>query len=154
MPLTADQRHKVIEVSESWLKTPYHPGPGARVKHAGVDCCQFLVAVYSEAGLLPDLDLGNYSPTVHLHREDTQYEDTIRQYANEITEAEAQPGDMVLYKVGRAFAHGAIIKTWSSCVIHAVDEMGVIYSDAGNERFLLFIGSGQRRREKKFFTLK
>lgn len=145
MPLTQDQRAAVVAIAESWLNTPYHPN--GLVKHVGVDCCQFLAQVYSEAGLITDLDLGSYSTTAHFHQKVGTYEATIREYANEITEAEVQPGDMVLYKVAHDFAHGAIVKQWPTLVIHAVNEAGVIYSDAGKEKFL-------KNRPRLFFTLK
>lgn len=136
---------RLRETAESWLRTPYHPN--ARVKGAGIDCCQFLIAVFHESGLIPDLELGNYSTLQHLHQETTEYEDTIREYAREIEEKDVQPGDMVLYKVAHAFAHGAVIIEWPRLVIHAVNGQGVCYSDPSKEHFL-------KKRERKFFTLK
>ena len=39
--------------------------------------------------------------------------------AREITEAEVGAGDIVLYRVGRAYAHAAIVVDWPRAVIHA-----------------------------------
>lgn len=173
MPLTNNQRVSIIATAREYLLTPYHAH--SKIKGRGVDCATFLLCVFRDAGLVPDIDLGNYSVQIHLHRKDTQYLETIRRYANEITEAEVQPGDIVLYKVGRAgncdqhkrhkpscaacieadkdagYHHGAIIVHWPDCIIHAVDpsvsKNGVIYSHALNEGFV-------QRKHKRFFTLK
>lgn len=145
MPLTQEQRQKAVEVAESWLNTKYHPNAG--VKGVGVDCCQFLVKVYHEAGLVPDIDLGSYSTTAHFHQKIGAYEAKIREYADQIAEEEVQPGDMVLYKIAHDFAHGAVVKEWPGTIIHAVNEAGVVYSHAAKERFI-------RSRPRMFFTLK
>jgi hypothetical protein len=48
-----DERQAVIAEARSWIGTPFHDR--ARVKGAGVDCLQLLIASYHAAGLLPDL---------------------------------------------------------------------------------------------------
>jgi len=88
-----------------------------------------------------------YSIQVHLHKQDTQYVDTILEWAVEIPEAEAAPGDLVLYKVAHAFAHGGIIVEWPGVIIHAMQRAGVIYSHGTEDCFLL-------RRPRRFFRVK
>lgn len=144
-PLTLEEAARVIDSANGWIRTPYHPG--ARLKGIGVDCAQILVAVYSEAGFIPAIETGHYSIQVHLHKEDTQYVDTIKEWAVEIEESEAAPGDLVLYKVARAYAHGAIIVEWPGVIVHAMQRAGVIYSHGTDEGFI-------RKRARRFFRVK
>jgi cell wall-associated NlpC family hydrolase len=143
--LSGEPLQRVIDAAKAWIGTPYHPG--ARLRGIGVDCAQILVAVYSEAGFIPAIETGEYSIQVHLHQEDTQYVDTILEWAVEISESEAAPGDLVLYKVARAFAHGAIIAEWPGVIIHAMNRVGVIMSHGTEEGFL-------RKRPRRFFRRK
>jgi hypothetical protein len=146
MPLSDKQRAKIVEVAESWYGTPYRDC--SCLKGAGVDCGQLLKGVFLEAGHgredgvpLPEV----YSTQIWLHKDDTTYLDFINKYFREIPEPEVKPGDIVLYKFGRGFAHGAIIKEWANHVIHAMPE-GVVGGHGKNFKF--------GRLEKKFFTLK
>lgn len=145
---TAEDRERVVAEARSWVEahTPYIPH--ARLKGLGCDCGSFILCVYRDLGLAPDVDLGNYSVQAHLHRADTQYIDTILRYADEITAAEALPGDLVVWKVARAYAHGAIVVSPPSSgrfmVIHSMNKLGVIYSDASIESFL-------KNRPRRFF---
>jgi cell wall-associated NlpC family hydrolase len=126
-------------------QTPYVPH--AKLKGAGCDCATFIICVYRDLALIPaDFDPGNYSIQAHLHSADTQYVDTVLQYADEITEAEAQPGDLVLWRVARAYAHGGIIVDFP-VVIHSMNKHGVIYSNANLDSFL-------KNRHRRFFRLK
>jgi cell wall-associated NlpC family hydrolase len=159
LPLSEQEAAKVIQIATTWLRTPYHPG--ARLRGVGVDCAQILVGVYSEAGYCPAIETGDYSIQVHLHkptseeaeREITRYVDTILQWAVEIPEAAAAPGDMVLYKVAYGYAHGAIVVEWPGRIIHAMRDRasstfpGVIYSHGTEEGFV-------RKRPRRFFRVK
>jgi cell wall-associated NlpC family hydrolase len=149
MPLTPEQRKQIIQECKEWVeaKTPYIAQ--GQLKGIGCDCATFVLCVYRSLGLIPsDFDPGTYSIQAHLHKETvtTQYIDTVREYAQEITEDEAQPGDLVLFRVAYAFAHSGII-TEGSTIVHSMNRHGVIYSDYKQDSFL----KGRRR---LFFTLK
>lgn len=148
MPLTNEQRIQVVQEAQAWVeaKTPYVP-QGKR-RGLGCDCATFILCVFRDLGLVPDVDLGDYSIQAHLHKDTvtTQYIDTVREYATEIPEAEAKPGDVVLFRVAHAFAHSGII-TAGSTIVHAMNRIGVVYSDYNIDSFLL-------KRPKLFFTLK
>lgn len=45
-----EYRLAVIESAKAWLGTPWHHM--ARVRGAGVDCAQLLMATYSDAGVI------------------------------------------------------------------------------------------------------
>lgn len=148
MAPTQEERELIVKTAREWVeaRTPYIPQ--GKLKAIGCDCATFVLCVYRDLGLVPDLDLGNYSIQAHLHRNTvtTQYIDTVREYADEITEEEAQPGDLVLFRVAYAFAHSGIVVEGTT-VAHAMNQHGVIYSDYKKEAFLL-------NRPRKFFRLK
>jgi cell wall-associated NlpC family hydrolase len=106
-PKEKQERDRVVAIARSWILTPYHHR--SKVKGEGVDCAQIIAAVFEEAGLVPLLDLGDYPEQWFLHRDQERYVEYVLQYAREINQADAIPADMVIFKVGRTFAHGAII---------------------------------------------
>ena len=75
-----EQRATVIKEAQSWLGTPFHDN--ACIKHVGVDCGRFLVAVYGAAGIrVPDLsDLAVFPHGWFLHRDRARYLDVILQF--------------------------------------------------------------------------
>lgn len=111
--------------ARSWLGTPYHSG--ARVRGAGVDCAMFPLAVYSACGLIEAADVGHYPHDWHLHRDDERYLGWVERLGAREIDAPA-PGDFALFRVGRAFAHGAIVIDWP-LGIHAVLNEGVVLGD-------------------------
>src|SRR5208282_3228832 len=149
MPLTQEQRTKIVEEAFHWVraKTPYRGW--SSIKGAGADCGQLLYGVFRDTGHLPD-DLPlpkDYSLHVAQHRKSTEYVDVVATYMREIPEAEALPGDVVIVKIGLAYAHGALIVRWPGCIIHAVANRGVSCSHGTTAPML-------RKRPKRFFTLK
>jgi cell wall-associated NlpC family hydrolase len=141
--LTPQQRIAVVEEAISWVeaRTPYVPH--AQLKGLGCDCATFILCVYRQVGLIPEIDPGAYNVQEHLHHETTEYVDTILKYSDEIPEADAQPGDLVLWRVAHAFAHGGIVVAFPT-VIHSMMKHGVIYSNANIDCFL-------QKRPRRFF---
>jgi NlpC/P60 family len=129
------ERARVVEVARSWISTPYHDN--AMVKGHGVDCATLLVAVFQEAGLTAPIDIPAYSPQWHLHRGEEKYMNEVLRHAKEISQEDAQPGDVVLYRIGRLYAHGAIIVDWPVEVIHAEKAVGKVVSARAFEGELL-----------------
>lgn len=118
-------REAVVAEARAWLGTPFHHH--GQVKGAGVDCAQILIAVYRDAGLIPDIDVGHYPADWHLHRADERYLGWVRQYAQP-TERPL-PGDVALFRFGRCISHAGIVVEWP-LVIHAYFGLGVVYADA------------------------
>lgn len=134
-------REAVVAEARTWLKTPYHHR--AAIKGAGVDCAQILVEVYSACGLIPHFDTGDYPPDWMMHREEERYLGFVLDYAHEVETP--KPGDVVLYKVGRCFAHGGIVVDWPT-IIHASNrDRGVVLGEG--------LGGWLADREVKFFSL-
>jgi hypothetical protein len=145
--LTQTQREAVITETESWIGTKY--AGWSCVKGAGVDCGQLLWAVYHNCGLIPVVDLPkDYPLFLGQHRASTEYVDLVLQYFREIPEAEVQPGDLVVWRLigSKSYCHGAIIKSWPDCFIHAFNTSVRAGNAKSRLRFL--------KSEKLFFSLK
>jgi cell wall-associated NlpC family hydrolase len=153
MPLTDPQRENIVQVARSWIKTPYRDC--SCTKGAGVDCGQLLKGVFLEAGHRPADGVPvpeTYSTQIWLHKKDTSYIDTITKYMREIPESEVKPGDVVMYQMGRGFAHGAIIVKWPEHIVHALQRDGVCSGHGGQGQ--ISTNATFSRMKKKFFTVK
>ena len=131
-----EQRSAVIAEAVTWLRTPFRDR--ASCKGAGVDCCFLIKAAYEASGVAPNLAISFYSPQIMLHTDrETYIEGIIANGGHEVTEADVKPADIVLYKVGRIFGHGAIVVDWPHKIIHATRLLnGVGYSDTTRDRWL------------------
>jgi cell wall-associated NlpC family hydrolase len=137
-------RDKIIAEAESWIRTPWMHE--RELKGVGVDCAQFLKMVYSNCGLIPKFKNEHYSPQWFMHRSEEVFLNFCQEYADEVQEP--LPGDAVLFKWGKCFAHGGIVINWPEKFIHA-DSVGakcVAWDDARQFRY--------RDREKKFFRIR
>lgn len=101
----AASRALVIHEAHRWLNTPYHHQ--GRVLGVGVDCATLLCEVYEAAGVIPHVDPTPYPPDWHLHRESERYLGWLQQYGHEVDEP--APGDVIVWRFGRCFSHGAIL---------------------------------------------
>ncbi|HZT87388.1 MAG TPA: hydrolase [Stellaceae bacterium] len=119
-------RERVVAEALTWLGTPYHHR--ARVKGAGVDCLMLLAEVYEAAGVIAHVEPAHYPPDWHLHRDVERYVEGVLHYAHEVA-GPPRPGDVAVFRFGRAFAHGAVVLAWPR-VIHAFVRTGVVYGDA------------------------
>ena len=136
-----EQRDAVLAEARSWLRTPFHHA--ARVKGAGVDCAQILIAVYSKAGIIREFTPEFYRAQWHFHRSEERYLATIGRFAKEFP-GPPKPADVAVFKFARCFSHGAIVLEWPT-VIHAYIGRGVELCDVSKDAG--FIG-----RPVKFFT--
>jgi NlpC/P60 family putative phage cell wall peptidase len=142
-PSESSDRARVVAEARAWLGTPYHHR--ARVKGVGVDCAQLPIGVWAAVGLIEPFDTGEYPADWHLHREKERYLAAVLGFAAEIPAETAQPGDLILFKFGRAFSHGAILVA-PGVVIHAVRKDGcVTLGDLGRDVDLL-------DRPRRFFS--
>lgn len=137
-----EERQRVVQVARSWIATPYHHM--AMVKGVGVDCAMLVIAVFREAGVVSPEDVQPYSPQWFLNRGEEKYLHEIRKYAHETTDP--KPGDIAVYKIGRLFAHGAIIVDpgWP-VIVHALSQARAVIEDRGD-------GGTLAGKEHLFFT--
>lgn len=133
-----DARARVVAAARSWLGTPYHHR--ARVKGAGVDCGQLVIASFYEAGLIEDLDPGYYTCDWHLHRNEDRYLAAVESRLVRVCDDtefsvddrykadpnfRVSPGDVLVFRVGRTFSHGGLITEWPK-FIHSYLPAGMV----------------------------
>lgn len=114
------ERERVVEIARSWIGTRYHHR--GRIKGAGVDCAQLLIEVYAEAGLIERFDTGEYPMDWALHRDEERFIGWLARYA--VQTPCALPGDVLVFRYGRTFSHGAIVVS-DTLMIHSMIGRGV-----------------------------
>lgn len=141
-----EQRAAVVAEAATWIKTPFRDC--ARVKGAGVDCCNLIAAAYEGSGAAKNITIGRYSPQIMLHRGEERFiGEMIAHGFREIPEPEALPADVMVFKVGRCYSHGAIVVESGRKIVHAVKLYGgVVFSNMEQDKFIA-------RRECKWFSL-
>lgn len=129
-------RDIVIEEAHTWLNTPYHHL--GDVKGAGVDCAMLLVRIFVDLGLIVPFDPRPYSPQWHLHRSEELYLGWLQQVADEVDEP--TPGDVGLYRFGRAYSHGVVLiegDRRQGTVLHAMRREGRVTVQSVQDQPLL-----------------
>lgn len=149
-------RAAVVAEARSWIGTPYRHMGRAKGPRGGVDCAQLVWCVFHACDLTPDMALEPYPPDFMLHADPVsrpgeispaeRYMRIVLERAQEIDEATAKPGDLVLYRWGRVFSHGAIIVDpgWP-CIVHAWANARAVIADIGDQHRL-------QRLNRKFFS--
>lgn len=133
------ERAAVIDAARSWVGTPYHHM--ARVKGAGCDCGQLIIASFVEAGAVPDFDTGYYTTDWHLHRSEERYLGFVEKHLQRADEVYGErslaerwledpsyavaPGDVIVWRVGRTYSHGGLVTDWPNFV-HAYLPSGIV----------------------------
>lgn len=122
------ERQRVVVEARRWIATPYRHR--AHILGAGIDCAWLLLEAFAGAGLIERFDPGVYNCDWHLHRGEERYLETIRRYATLLNQGDetpiqsrketfyAEPGDILMWRVGRTFSHSAIVTEWPF-IIHA-----------------------------------
>lgn len=110
-----------------------------------------LHAIYSSVGLIPRFEIPDYSPQWFMHQSAELYMGEVLRHA--CATDSPKPGDVALWKVGRCFAHGAIVVDpgWPR-IIHAYQAAGFVLEANGTDAALAQQRSGKHR-EVRFFTL-
>ena len=112
----SEDRADVVAEARAWLGTSYHHA--ADIKGVGVDCAMILVRVFCDLGLVEPFDPRPYTRDWHMHRDDERYLGFLLARAREV--ASPEPGDVMLFKIGRAYAHGGIVtKADPLTIVHA-----------------------------------
>ena len=134
------QRLSVVAQSRKWLRTPYHHNAAAMGE--GVDCARLILESFVDAGIgVERFDVGQYTHDWHLHRGEEKYLEVVETYLSRVDDVElplsergdfsCAPADVLVWRVGRTFSHGAIVTEWPK-VIHAyfpsrmVEEVSVV----------------------------
>jgi cell wall-associated NlpC family hydrolase len=140
--MDALRRKLVVAEALTWVGTPY--GHHQAAKGLAADCALFPVRVYQSLGLLGTIDIPEYSEQWFLHFSEERYVDKILSIGAIETDS-LEPGNFTVWKIGRAYSHGAIIVDWPT-VVHSLKPDGVMTANA--------LTDGQlRHRPYKVFTL-
>jgi cell wall-associated NlpC family hydrolase len=115
-----EERDLVDRVARSWISTPFHDFGMVKGPSGGVDCATLIACVLTEAGLIPPVEIKPYSPQFFLNSDEEVYLSYVIKHAHEIPQEAARHGDVVLYRIGKCYAHGAIIVKpgWPN-IVHA-----------------------------------
>lgn len=132
MPDSIAERAAVVAEAITWLNTPYIAR--ARVKRAGVDCAQLLIAAYANAGMIDNIDPGKYAVQWGQNQTEEKYLNSMIGLTTEIADIYSLPADIVVFRMGRTYCHGAIVVEWPHKLIHASEFSGVQYGGM-NEGF-------------------
>ena len=128
----AEGRLAIVCEAQSWIGTPYNSCQIVKGRRGGVDCGMFPLAVYADLGFIPkEFDPRPYSPQWHVHRDLEKYLEYTLRFSKEVLGPPARKplgGDFILFKLGRVFAHGAIVLNWPM-IIHATAYDGIMPED-------------------------
>lgn len=112
-----DKRLAVVAEARTWLGTRFHYG--ARIKGTGVDCAQFIAAVFEACGIFKADDYGFFGADWQFNTDTEHYKMRMVRHSVELPlSTEHKMGDVALVRVGRVFSHAGIIVAWPT-VIHA-----------------------------------
>lgn len=107
-------RAQIVAEARTWLWTPFvHRG---MVKGDGVDCAMLCYAVYRSCGLMDGPPPRDYAPDWFQHREDQWLLDELLTHGMVEVNRDPWPGDIVIYKVAKVFAHCVIATDWPRVV--------------------------------------
>ena len=95
----------MVAAARTWIGTPYHHA--ADIKGVGVDCAMILVRVFCDLGLVEPFDPRPYTRDWFVHRDEERYMGHLLDRAREVEDP--LPGDVMLFRIGRCFAHGGIV---------------------------------------------
>lgn len=124
------ERTAVVTEALSWMRTPYHEH--SRIKGVGVDCAQLVIAVYTTALGLSEPAIGGYAIDWFMHSSEEKYLKGLEPYALQRAHGSlvaAEPGDIALFRFGRAIAHAGIIIEWPM-MVHADRQTGRVTLDS------------------------
>lgn len=121
-----EDRARVVAEARSWLGCPYHHA--ANVRGAGVDCAFLLIEVFSDLGLIERFDPRPYSRDFMLHRDEEKYLGQLLARARPVEILE--PGDVIMFRVGRLYAHGGIVtRAEPLSIVHAFAPAGCVVEE-------------------------
>lgn len=127
-------RSAILAESDLWIGTPYKNV--GRIRGVGANCAQLVFGIYKNAGVLaPDAPEPRwYAPQLHVHSREERLIEYIKAYGGvEISEDEAKPADLIVYKTGQSHGHGAIIVDFPARMVHTLPMTGCTYGHCTSE---------------------
>ena len=143
-------RAAVVAAARRWLGTPYHHA--ADVPGAGVDCAMLLVRVFVDLGLVEPFDPRPYTRDWYMHRDEERFLGFLLARAHPVdpsTGSGPEPGDVILFRFGRCFAHGGIVtETAPLTIVHAFMRAACVVEEAPQRNAEL----AERLPQARFFS--
>jgi len=142
-------RERILAEAMTWKRTPFHHK--GRKKGIGVDCGGFIYEVYKHVLGIPHEPFpAHYAEDWALHQNDNEiYLAFLKPYVRQVNKP--QPGDVIMFKMGRAFSHGTLY-IGNNNVIHAYGktEQGCVMISPLTS---FNVGMSGKVRERKIFTV-
>jgi cell wall-associated NlpC family hydrolase len=143
-----EQRAAFIAEARTWLGTPFRDQGDVRGPNGAVDCAMLLVRAAVDTGLVPPFDPRPYPPQWHLHRDEERFLTIVGRLGEEVDRAPI-PGDVIVYRFGRCYAHGGIIIE-NDHVLHAYYKTGHVAICPLRDVELSYLPDGKPRPFKLF----
>lgn len=126
------ERIGVVTAAQGWLNTRWHHRAAVRrvgSDRGGIDCAMLLYQAHVEPGLIEPFEIEGYPADWAQHRDEERFLGVVERYAKRVDDSELSlaergrdfrvlPGNVLIFKWGRTFSHGAIVSLWPN-VIHA-----------------------------------
>lgn len=125
--MTTFTRAALIAEARTWIGTPWHHQ--AAVKGAGCDCIGFVRGA-AEPFIGVITQPMNYAATWPLYRAEERLRDEMAAHATEIDIADALPGDILLFGVGKGPAHHCGFLSEANRLLHCYREAGAVVEQA------------------------
>jgi cell wall-associated NlpC family hydrolase len=150
----AERAAAIVEIL-SWIGTPFADCGFVKGPGGAVDCAMTLVGTYRVTGIIGDFDPRPYPPRWFQHRNEERFLDCLTLLgAHEIACGQAKPGDVLVWRFGRTYAHGAVlINSLEVCHAYAAAK-GVVVSALDEPLLSTITWRGQNiDRPMRAFTL-
>jgi cell wall-associated NlpC family hydrolase len=129
----ARARAAVVSEARSWLGTRYHHAADLKGSKGGVDCAMLLVRVYCDLDLVEPFDPRPYTRDWFLHRDEERYLGFLLARSREVRAPGL--GDIVLFRMGRCFAHAGIVSRAAPlAIVHAFAPARCVIEDTVERR--------------------
>jgi cell wall-associated NlpC family hydrolase len=126
------ERAGVVAGATKWIHTRWHHHSAVLCKGedpGGIDCAHLLLEAHVDAKLVRRFKAEHYPHDWHMHRDEERFLAKLEQYAKPVGDSELSiadrgpeftvlPGNILIWRHGRTFSHGAIVSDWPK-IIHA-----------------------------------
>lgn len=126
------ERIALVREARSWIGTRFHHAANCKrsgLDPGGIDCANLLLEAHFGAGLAERFQPEPYPADWHMHRNEERFLAKLEEYLERIGNGELSirergpdfrvlPGNVLIWRYGRTFSHGAIVSEWPR-IVHA-----------------------------------
>lgn len=141
-PAEASARTAFVNEALDWIGTPFRDCADIKGRGGCVDCAMLLVRSAVDTGLLPPFDPRPYAPRWHLHKREEKFLNIVTGQLGASEINSPRVGDLVIWRFGLTFSHGAILINSQECV-HAFYAAGCVLVSRLDEPLLTHIAAGR-----------